>query len=284
MILKYANVPNAATTHSATTCHIHLCMHFSYPILRSFLSELSMSRSMLAAAARADKSRCFCCESDFKIVSPASSVSLAVVCARSNVSERVSALETEFTSASLRSSSLSTAKEFLPPPPPPPPLDSTSKFPRDDFDFSNFCARVCERERERDASVVWTTDQKGRRKDEDERANEQILRLLLGFSNHHHPRLMTTLSHISKRLSSSRDDEISSAVSKTHKEDFHRETLKEKEEHNTNTNRYIYMCVCFKKKRASYRCGLLFSSHFYVVVLSSFTSSSIFSNTQYVHQ
>ena len=172
-------------------------MHFSYPILRSFLSELSMSRSMLAAAAHADKSRFFCCESDFKIVSPASSVSLAVVCARSNVSERVSALETEFTSASLRSSSLSTAKEFLPPPPP--PLDSTSKFPRDDFDFSNFCARVCERERERDASVVWTTDQKGRRKDEDERANEQILRLL-GFSNHHHPRLMTTLSHISKRL------------------------------------------------------------------------------------
>ena len=148
MILKYANVPNAATTHSATTCHIHLCMHFSYPILRSFLSELSMSRSMLAAAARADKSRCFCCESDFKIVSPASSVSLAVVCARSNVSERVSALETEFTSASLRSSSLSTAKEFLPPP----PLDSTSKFPRDDFDFSNcVCARiVCERERERE--------------------------------------------------------------------------------------------------------------------------------------
>ena len=100
---------------------------------------------------RADKSRCFCCESDFKIVSPASSVSLAVVCARSNVSERVSALETEFTSASLRSSSLSTAKEFLPPPPPPPPppLDSTSKFPRDDFDFSN-CARACERERERE--------------------------------------------------------------------------------------------------------------------------------------
>ena len=151
MILKYANVPNAATTHSATTCHIHLCMHFSYPILRSFLSELSMSRSMLAAAARADKSRCFCCESDFKIVSPASSVSLAVVCARSNVSERVSALETEFTSASLRSSSLSTAKEFLPPP----PLDSTSKFPRDDFDFSNcVCARVCERERERRVSCL----------------------------------------------------------------------------------------------------------------------------------
>ena len=105
---------------------------------------------MLAAAARADKSRCFCCESDFKIVSPASSVSLAVVCARSNVSERVSALETEFTSASLRSSSLSTAKEFLPPPPPP-PLDSTSKFPRDD-DFSN-CARVRERERERERRV-----------------------------------------------------------------------------------------------------------------------------------
>ena len=153
MILKYANVPNAATTHSATTCHIHLCMHFSYPILRSFLSELSMSRSMLAAAARADKSRCFCCESDFKIVSPASSVSLAVVCARSNVSERVSALETEFTSASLRSSSLSTAKEFLPPPPP--PLDSTSKFPRDDFDFSNFCARVCERERERETRQLF---------------------------------------------------------------------------------------------------------------------------------
>ena len=103
-----------------------------------------MSRSMLAAAARADKSRFFCCESDFKIVSPASSVSLAVLCARSNVSERLSALETEFTSASRRSSSLSTAKEFLPPPPP--PLDSTSKFPRDD-DFSN-CARVRERERE----------------------------------------------------------------------------------------------------------------------------------------
>ena len=120
-------------------------MHFSYPILRSFLSELSMSRSMLAAAARADKSRFFCCESDFKIVSPASSVSLAVLCARSNVSERLSALETEFTSASRRSSSLSTAKEFLPPPP---PLDSTSKFPRDD-DFSN-CARVRERERERE--------------------------------------------------------------------------------------------------------------------------------------
>ena len=37
---------------------------------------------------------------------------------------------------------------------------------------------------------------------------------------------------------------LSSAVSKTHKEDCHRET-KEKEEHNTNTNRYI--CV-FKKK------------------------------------
>ena len=134
-------------------------MHFSYPILRSFLSELSMSRSMLAAAARADKSRCFCCESDFKIVSPASSVSLAVVCARSNVSERVSALETEFTSASLRSSSLSTAKEFLPPPPPP-PLDSTSKFPRDD-DFSN-CARVRERERERERDAsVWKTDPPG---------------------------------------------------------------------------------------------------------------------------
>lgn len=225
-----------------------------------------MSRSMLAAAARADKSRFFCCESDFKIVSPASSVSLAVVCARSNVSERVSALETEFTSASLRSSSLSTAKEFLPPPPP--PLDSTSKFPRDDFDFSNFCARVCERERERDAkSVVWTTDQKGRRKDEDERANEQILRLLLGFSNHHHPRLMTTLSHISKRLFSSRDDEISSAVSKTQKEDFHRETLKEKEEHNTNTNRYIYIYVCVLKKSAR-RTGAVSSSP--RIFLSSF--------------
>ena len=104
---------------------------------------------MLVAAARADKSRFFCCESDFKIVSPASSVSLAVLCARSNVSERLSALETEFTSASRRSSSLSTAKEFLPPPPP--PLDSTSKFPRDD-DFSN-CARVRERERERRVSL-----------------------------------------------------------------------------------------------------------------------------------
>ena len=200
-------------------------MHFSYPILRSFLSELSMSRSMLAAAARADKSRCFCCESDFKIVSPASSVSLAVVCARSNVSERVSALETEFTSASLRSSSLSTAKEFLPPPPPP-PLDSTSKFPRDDFDFSNFCARVCERERERDAkSVVWTTDQKGpRRKDEDERANEQMLKKSDSF---HHAMMK------------------SPPRSRQHtRKIFIRETLKEKEEHNTNTNRYIYMCVC----------------------------------------
>ena len=76
-----------------------------------------MSRSMLAAAARADNKRFFCCERDFKIVSPASSVSVAILCACSNVSERRSALETDVTSASRRSSSFKTAKEFLPEPP-----------------------------------------------------------------------------------------------------------------------------------------------------------------------
>jgi len=72
---------------------------------------------MLAAAARADNKRFFCCERDFKIVSPASSVSVAILCACSNVSERRSALETDVTSASRRSSSFKTAKEFLPEPP-----------------------------------------------------------------------------------------------------------------------------------------------------------------------
>lgn len=219
-----------------------------------------MSRSMLAAAARADKSRCFCCESDFKIVSPASSVSLAVVCARSNVSERVSALETEFTSASLRSSSLSTAKEFLPPP----PLDSTSKFPRDDFDFSNcVCARVCERERERrvscsDDGPKGTPKRRGR-------ACERTDARLLG---------VMTLSHISKRRSSSRDERddgnLLRGLENTRKIVIERR------------HRSIY--VYLKKKRAStYRCGLLFSSSHFSVVLSS-SSSSIFSNTKYVHQ
>ena len=72
---------------------------------------------MLAAAARADNKRFFCCERDFKIVSPASSVSVAILCACSNVSERRSALEADVTSASRRSSSFKTAKEFLPEPP-----------------------------------------------------------------------------------------------------------------------------------------------------------------------
>jgi hypothetical protein len=72
---------------------------------------------MLAAAARADNKRFFCCERDFKIVSPASSVSVAILCACSNVSERRSALETDVTSASRRSSSFKTANEFLPEPP-----------------------------------------------------------------------------------------------------------------------------------------------------------------------
>ena len=244
-------------------------MHFSYPILRSFLSELSMSRSMLAAAARADKSRCFCCESDFKIVSPASSVSLAVVCARSNVSERVSALETEFTSASLRSSSLSTAKEFLPPPP---PLDSTSKFPRDDFDFSNCVLRAFARERERE------TRQFGRRTRDAEKTRTSVRTNRYdwaGFSNHH-PRLMMTLSQISKRLFSSRDerDDVSSAVSKT-------KGRLEKEEQHQHQSIYMYL----KKKRASYRCGLLFSSHFSLVLVAREEYlSSRSSRIIYVHQ
>ena len=129
VILKYTNVPNAPIKHKATTCHIHFCTHFSYPILRSFLSELSMSRSMLVAAARADKSLFFCCESDFKIVSPASSVSVAILCACSNVSDKWSALDTEAIKTSRRSSSFKTANAlllllllFLPPP----LFDSTS--------------------------------------------------------------------------------------------------------------------------------------------------------------
>ena len=185
---------------------------------------------MLAAAARADKSRCFCCESDFKIVSPASSVSLAVVCARSNVSERVSALETEFTSASLRSSSLSTAKEFLPP-----PLDSTSKFPRDDFDFSNFCARVCERERE----TRQLFGRRTKRDAEKTRTSVRANRYTIAWFDDSLSNLKATL-FITRR----KRRRLSSAVSKTHKEDCHRET-KEKEEHNTNTNRYMHV---FKKK------------------------------------
>lgn len=83
-----------------------------------------MSRSMLVAAARADKSLFFCCESDFKIVSPASSVSVAILCACSNVSDKWSALDTEAIKTSRRSSSFKTANAlllFLPP-----PLDSTS--------------------------------------------------------------------------------------------------------------------------------------------------------------
>ena len=68
-------------------------------------------------------------------------------------------------------------------------------------------------------------------------------------------------------------NKISSAVSTTHKEDFHPRDMEGKRR--TQYNIYIYMCVCvcFKKKRASsYRCGLLFfSSHsflssFFVVV------------------
>ena len=214
---------------------------------------------MLAAAARADKSRCFCCESDFKIVSPASSVSLAVVCARSNVSERVSALETEFTSASLRSSSLSTAKEFLPPPPPP-PLDSTSKFPRDDFDFSNFCARVCERERERERRVSCLDDgPKGTPKRRG-RACERTDTRLLG---------LMTLSQISKRLSSSRDerDVVSPPRSRKHTRKIVIERRRKKK---NTTPTPIDICMCLKKKSAStYRCGLLFSSSHFSVVLSS---------------
>ena len=88
-----------------------------------------MSRSMLVAAARADKSLFFCCESDFKIVSPASSVSVAILCACSNVSDKWSALDTEAIKTSRRSSSFKTANAlllllllFLPPP----LFDSTS--------------------------------------------------------------------------------------------------------------------------------------------------------------
>ena len=81
---------------------------------------------MLVAAARADKSLFFCCESDFKIVSPASSVSVAILCACSNVSDKWSALDTEAIKTSRRSSSFKTANAllfllFLPP-----LLDSTS--------------------------------------------------------------------------------------------------------------------------------------------------------------
>ena len=68
---------------------------------------------MLVAAARADKSLFFCCESDFKIVSPASSVSVAILCACSNVSDKWSALDTEAIKTSRRSSSFKTANALL---------------------------------------------------------------------------------------------------------------------------------------------------------------------------
>ena len=114
VILKYTNVPNAPIKHSATTCHIHFCTHFSYPILRSFLSELSMSRSMLRAAVALVWTRvCFSVASDCKIVSPASSVSVAILCACSNVSDKWSALDTEAIKTSRRSSSFKTANALL---------------------------------------------------------------------------------------------------------------------------------------------------------------------------